>query len=172
MLQKVFMEEMEKGFNIVISQDSEILILGSMPGTKSLDAAEYYAHPRNAFWGIIEHVFNIERSLDYTKRTEMLLMKKVALWDVIHACERKGSLDSNINNNSVVYNDLISVFENYKRIKKVLLNGKTAANKFQKYCKENSFEKKFDVFVLPSTSPAHAALRFEDKLKAWKKALL
>lgn len=83
-----------KCFNPITNQSAKILILGSMPGVKSLEANEYYAHPRNAFWPIMNAIFGFDAALPYTQRIAALKAANVALWDVLQQCERTGSLDS------------------------------------------------------------------------------
>ena len=85
-------------FPPIINNESKILILGSIPGVKSLEMQQYYAHPQNKFWKIIFELFNEKFSTDYDERIKILEKYHVALWDVIDTCERKGSLDSEIRN--------------------------------------------------------------------------
>ena len=88
-------------FPPIIDKESKILILGSIPGVKSLEMQQYYAHPQNKLWKIICEIFNEEFTTDYTERIKILEKYHVALWDVIDTCERKGSLDSEIRNEEI-----------------------------------------------------------------------
>ena len=83
-------------FPPLISSSAKILILGSLPGEESLKQAQYYAHPRNAFWKIMFTVFNEAYSEDYSVKCELLLKNHIALWDMVHSGNREGSLDSDI----------------------------------------------------------------------------
>ena len=84
------------GFPPVAREDAKILILGSMPGQRSLAEQQYYAHPQNSFWRILYRLLNSENTLDYGQKRRLLLDNHIALWDVLKTCERKGSLDADI----------------------------------------------------------------------------
>ena len=144
-------------------KDAALLILGSMPGEASLRERQYYAHPQNAFWKIMTHLFGKAES--YPARIALLKKRRIALWDVIGCCERKGSLDTAIQH--AQYNDLKKFLKAHPKITRVLLNGGTAYSSYVRYA-----EGKIDLphTRLPSTSPAHT-MKFELKMRAWKKAL-
>ncbi len=140
----------------------EMLILGSFPSLKSLQKAEYYAHQRNQFWRLVGEVID-EPSLpkaDYAERKRMLLRYHIGLWDVVGACERAGSLDSNIRNQRD--NDFSRVLSEAKKLRQIFFNGKKAAEK------ELLFKSRYETVVLPSSSPANT-MRFEEKLKQWRR---
>ncbi len=120
------------GFPPIAKPDATILILGSMPGQKSLDEHQYYAHPRNSFWPIMYQLFNIIDDLNYKQRKQLLIDKKIALWDVLKSCYREGSLDSDIDQTTIVANDFNSFFEKYSKIKVVFFNGAKAEQLFRK----------------------------------------
>lgn len=142
------------------------LILGSMPGVKSLEQTQYYAHPRNAFWRIMAALFGAPHPFDsYDDKLNLLLSHHIALWDVISACTRDGSLDSDIRN--AVPNDFEKFFKQYPNVKNVFFNGQTAYNNFIKAFKSATFINDLTLIPLPSTSPANAHLSFDDKLRAW-----
>ena len=84
------------GFPPIAAPDARILILGSMPGQKSLEESQYYAHPRNSFWPIIFNILKTNNELTYNDRKTLLIKNKIALWDVLKSCYREGSLDTNI----------------------------------------------------------------------------
>src|SRR5204863_3711103 len=86
----------DRCFPPISRQDAETLILGSLPGRKSLQMQQYYAHPQNAFWKLMGAIFDIDPSASYAERTRTLLRNRIALWDVFAAAERPGSLDSAI----------------------------------------------------------------------------
>ena len=152
-------------FPPLINSSSKILILGSLPGEESLKQAQYYAHPRNAFWKIMFTVFNEIYSEDYSAKCELLLKNHIALWDMVHSGIREGSLDSDIKNE--IPNDIEGLLNEYQGISTILLNGKKAEAMYRRYFNQISVH----TITLPSTSPANARLNFEEKLKVWKEAI-
>lgn len=138
-----------------------------MPGIASLEAGEYYGHPRNAFWPIMGALFGAGPDLPYVERVARLEASGVAVWDVLMSCVREGSLDSNIRDE--VPNDFAALFAGQPGIRRILLNGGKAAAGFRKH--GASFAPSgASIHVVPSTSPAHAARRFEEKLAIWRRA--
>ncbi|MBI2500512.1 MAG: DNA-deoxyinosine glycosylase [Deltaproteobacteria bacterium] len=162
---------LRQSFPFVSSTNAEILILGSMPGQKSLEANQYYAHPHNSFWDLMEHIFGAGHQLEYEKRLQMLKENRVALWDVAFQCQRNGSLDSNIR--AVTPNDFQSFFAKHRRIRSVFFNGQKAEQLFTRLVLSNIGERvqKLKFVRLPSTSPAHASLTREQKKARWHRAL-
>src|SRR5690606_7463789 len=148
-------------FPPIISETSEVLILGSVPGVRSLKAQEYYAHPQNHFWKIVFNLFGGEFTVNYAQKIDFLTDNKIALWDVIETCERKGSLDTEIRNEES--NDIPALLAEFPNIKAVFCNGQKAHKDLLKMV-----GKDYDlpIFVLPSTSPLHT-IGFEKKLEAW-----
>ena len=116
-------------FPPIINNESKILILGSIPGVKSLEMQQYYAHPQNKFWKIIFELFNEKSTTDYAERIKILEKHNIALWDVIDTCERKGSLDSEIRNEEA--NKIGELLHNYPNIKAVFCNGQKSYKNFQ-----------------------------------------
>jgi len=155
-----------RSFAPLFRADARVLVLGSMPGAASLAAAQYYAHPRNAFWPIMGALFGAGPELPYAQRLERLAAAGVALWDVIGCCERAGSLDSAIAPASVEPNDLAGLFAACPAIGHVFFNGTTAATLFRRHCPNQA--RPLPLARLPSTSPAHAGRNFADKLAAWQ----
>ena len=155
-------------FDAHVDDGCRVLILGSMPGVKSLEEAEYYAHPRNAFWQIIETLFSIKRELPYQQRLKMLKGKGIALWDVYARCYRQGSLDADIDKGSAIFNDFASLFKSFPNIQYVFFNGKAAEHAYQKMLKIVDLEHAVNYMGLPSTSPANAAMNFGQKLEQWQ----
>ncbi len=133
-----------------------------MPSVQSLAANQYYGNPRNAFWKIIFSLFNTPFSADYEQRKNVLLENRIALWDVLKACVRPGSLDSAIEQE--VPNDFDSFLKKHPNIKYIYFNGQKAAAYFKQYIK---LENDYQLTTLPSTSPANAGKSFEVKLKEW-----
>lgn len=149
-------------FPPIVNKNSKILILGSIPGIKSLEMQQYYAHPQNKFWKIIFEILNEEFTTNYRQRIEILEKHHIALWDVIDTCERKGSLDSEIRNEEA--NKIEELLQNFPNIKAIFCNGQKSHKNLLKI-----LGKKFrlPIIVLPSTSPANAGLSYFDKLKLW-----
>jgi len=159
------MKVRNRGFAPVVDADVEILLLGSFPSVASLGKRQYYAHPHNQFWRLMGAV--IEEPLpemDYKQRLKTLLRHRIGLWDVIGACQRPGSLDSSIRDPR--HNDFARVTRVAKKLRRVCFNGRTAG-RFGPLFAEWGYQ----TLILPSSSPAHAALRFEQKLKQWRKIL-
>ncbi|KAB0642176.1 DNA-deoxyinosine glycosylase [Burkholderia latens] len=158
---------MLQGFAPVVAPHTHTMILGSFPGEASLDAAQYYAHPRNQFWRLLGAVLGEPglHELAYDARLERVLAHGIGIWDVLDACHREGSLDSAIRNAKP--NDFASLREHAPLLKKVCFNGKTAG-RFAGVIGEAGYE----TLVLPSSSPANAMLSFEQKLEHWRRIVL
>lgn len=141
-----------------------------MPGTASLAAGQYYAHPRNAFWPIMSALLGIPVAADYARRCRALRSAGIALWDVMQQCERSGSLDAAIDPASVIANDFPGLFRRCRQIERVYFNGGTAEKHYLKNVLPvlEAPAAKLPVQRLPSTSPAHAAMAFADKREAWR----
>lgn len=147
------------------------LILGSIPGIASLQAVQYYAHPRNAFWPIVADFFQFSPDLPYEQRLTLLLQEGVALWDVLGRCHRPGSLDSAIVKESIEVNAIDQFIEEQPAVRKILLNGGKAASEFKKHFPELLASELVTVLSLPSTSPAYAAMKLDEKKQRWFEAL-
>ncbi|MFY8124262.1 MAG: DNA-deoxyinosine glycosylase [Silanimonas sp.] len=145
------------------------LVLGSMPGIASLRAAQYYAHPRNAFWPLMQALFAVPPSAPYAARLAALGEVGVGLWDVLAECERDGSLDSAIAPASVAVNDIAGLLANHVGLRVIALNGGAAARLFDRHVAPalGSRLAAMRVLRLPSTSPAHAARSLMEKADAW-----
>ena len=146
------------------------LILGSMPGKISLLEREYYAHPRNAFWRIIQSIFELDSDLSYAERCSQLRYHRVAVWDVLKTCTRTSSLDSDIVDSSIIPNDFERFFSIHTQIRIVYFNGAKAEKLYTKHVLPNlpSEMAALATESLPSTSPAYASLSFESKLERCK----
>ena len=157
------------GFAPITKPDATILILGSMPGQKSLEEHQYYAHPRNNFWPILFELFNASESLNYKQRKQLLYDNKIAIWDVLKSCYRQGSLDSDIDLSTIEANDFRPFFNKHSKIKNVFFNGTKAEQLYKKEVLKNlSSNQNLKYQKLPSTSPAHAAMTMQQKLLVWK----
>lgn len=151
---------------------ARVLILGSMPGAASLAARQYYAHPRNLFWPIMGALFGAGPDLPYAERSRVLGAKGVAVWDVLESCVREGSLDSAIEEDSIAVNDFEGFYRAHPGIECVFFNGAKAEAAYRRYVRPSLGGAARDIggLRLPSTSPAHASLSFEQKRRAWAKA--
>jgi hypoxanthine-DNA glycosylase len=162
-----------KSFAPIVGDKPHVLILGSMPGVRSLQANEYYAHPRKRLWAILEALDLIAAGLAYERRTAVLAARGIALWDVLHSCERPGSLDASIVEASEEPNDIAGVLEKYPTIRGIAFNGAKAERAFHKHILPSlpgGTTQRVDLFRLPSTSPAHA-ISTERKIEAWRQIL-
>lgn len=148
---------------------AKILVLGSMPGKASLRAQQYYAHPRNAFWPILSRLLDFDPALPYAQRVAQLQASGVAVWDVLAACTRSSSLDSDIVESSIVPNDFVAWFERQPHTRAVLCNGAKAFDSYRKYVMPLLPVRyaALPLHRLPSTSPAHASLTLDEKFADW-----
>ncbi|MDR0777330.1 MAG: DNA-deoxyinosine glycosylase [Azonexus sp.] len=158
---------MLRGLPFAARADARILILGSMPGQASLDLGRYYAHPRNAFWPIMGGLFGAGPELPYEERLQRLKENGIALWDVIAVCERRGSLDADIVPGSVQVNDFAAFFAAHPGIVRLYFNGGAAETAFRRHVLPRLAGVSPPGCRLPSTSPAHAARGYAEKLAAW-----
>jgi len=160
-------------FAPLVGPTSRVLILGSMPGAASLAAHAYYAHPRNAFWPIVAHVTGVDASAPYTDRARALVDAGLALWDVAESCVREGSLDAAIVDDSVDDNDVAGLLRGHPALRRVCCNGAKAAALYRRHvAAADVVDLDLDVRVLPSTSPAHAGMPFDEKRARWLAALV
>jgi len=136
-----------QSFAPVIGEKPRILILGSMPGVASLEAVQYYAHPRNAFWPIMGELFGIDPTTNYAQRIAQISQQPV-----------------------VQANDIPGLLEEFTQIKAVACNGATSANYFRKLVLPQ-ISPSIELLKMPSTSPANAAMNFAQKLAAWRRLL-
>jgi TDG/mug DNA glycosylase family protein len=160
----------DRCFPPLTSARAHTLILGSLPGQKSLELQQYYAHPQNAFWRILGAVLEADFTVPYEKRAAILEQHGIAVWDVLAAAERPGSLDSDIVQPSAVANDFVAFFHAHPRIRRVFFNGRKAEEMFRKFAAPKLREEfaHLEFHALPSTSPAHAGLGFAAKLRQWR----
>ncbi len=155
---------LSQSFPPITDPNARLLILGSLPGQESLRRQQYYAHPRNAFWRVIEAVLGIPADTPYPQRCQTLMDAGIALWDVCASAHRPGSLDGAIQPGSVVPNDIAGFLARHPQIRLICFNGATAAALFRKHIRPTP---EIPTHQLPSTSPAHASLPFEEKVRRW-----
>lgn len=150
-------------FPPISNENTRILILGSLPGDKSLELAEYYGHPRNRFWKILSAITNKELPTTYAEKKEFLSKCGIGVWDVAHKATRNGSMDSAMKDEEP--NDLEAFIANHKNLTTIGFNGKKAEVLFNKFFKRNSGLR---YVSLPSSSPANAGINFENICTCWK----
>jgi hypoxanthine-DNA glycosylase len=162
-------------FPPIIAPNATVLLLGSMPGGRSLQVGQYYANPHNLFWLFMEELYGVARTLPYAERLAALQAQGIALWDVLKECEREGSLDVAIVPASEVPNDFATLLTSYPLITRIGLNGSKAATTFMRHVLPSlpsSIRDRLTLFPLPSTSPAHRTVATATKLDRWRAALL
>ncbi|MEH6421135.1 DNA-deoxyinosine glycosylase [Pseudomonas sp. CGJS7] len=158
-------------FAPIESPQARVLILGSMPGAASLAAARYYAHPQNRFWPIMGELIGAGPELDYEQRLQALRAAGIALWDVLAQCEREGSLDAAIRDDTAVANDFAGFLARHPRVRTLLFNGAKAEQSFRRFVLKPLARPDLRLLRLPSTSPANASQRPQMKVAAWREAL-
>ena len=163
------MEEVLTGLPPVVASDCRVLILGSMPGAASLQAARYYAHPRNRFWPLMAALAGVPAEATYGERLAALQRAGIGLWDVIGECRRARSLDSAIVRGSERANALVPLIVSLGQLRVIAFNGAAAASLFRRHVEPHLPELRQPVqrIALPSTSPAHAAMGLEALREAW-----
>lgn len=157
------------GFPPIADAHINTLILGSLPSRLSINSGQYYGNPRNAFWPLMASLLNFDPALPYEKRTATLLRARIGVWDVLQSSHRPGSLDASIDISSAQANDFASFFVGHPQLARLCFNGAKAADLFRRFDCLPSGVGTIDVeqIKLPSTSPAHAAMNFEEKCRRW-----
>lgn len=157
-------QEFKQAFAPIIGLAPKVVILGSLPGEASLQAQQYYAHPRNQFWRLLADMSGVDLlGLDYADKIGQLQQMPIILWDVVDKAKRQGSLDSEIKDAQV--RDVGKLLQAYPSLQQVWFNGKQAA-KLGRGSLQNACVK---TVVLPSSSAAYT-LAYELKLKQWQQA--
>lgn len=155
----------EHSFGAVYDAASRVLILGSFPSVRSREQGFYYAHPQNRFWRVIASVTGEEVPDGKEERRLFLLRNRIALWDVLAACDVKGSSDASIRN--AVPNDL-SFLLGGSSIRKIFVNGKTASTLYDRFLLPQTG---IPAVCLPSTSPANASWSMERLVAVWRREI-
>jgi hypoxanthine-DNA glycosylase len=158
------------GLPPIVAGDAHTLVLGSMPGARSLALQQYYAHPRNAFWKIMGALCDAPVET-YEQRVALIAGNRLALWDTLKCCVRPGSLDSRIASDGMEVNDFASFFRGHPGVRRVFFNGSKSEQEFRRRVMPALSEavKAGLAFArLPSTSPAHAGRSFAEKLALWR----
>lgn len=157
------------GFPPVSGPDARILILGSLPGQRSLQAVQYYAHAQNAFWRIMRDLIVADGS--YAERCGGLVESGIALWDVLAESVRPGSMDADIQTRSARVNDFAGFFSKHPAVRHVFFNGQKAAQLFRQLVVLDDCNSELRYVTLPSTSPAYASMAYEEKLRIWRQEI-
>jgi hypoxanthine-DNA glycosylase len=165
-------DNLAQGFPPVIGSEPRVLVLGSLPGRASIAAGQYYAMPRNAFWFVMAGVCGAGPDLPYAERLQRLHTAGIALWDVLHAAARPGSLDANIVQATEQPNAVAALIARCTSIRLIAFNGRKAAALFRRHVTLDLVRSDIEFAELPSTSPAHAALDRQTKRDIWRTALL
>lgn len=158
-----------KGLDPIADADSQILILGTLPGAMSLQKCEYYASPCNQFWRIIADLLDEVLPLSYQAKVSMLRKHHIALWDVLRSANREGSLDTDIRN--PIANDIVGFVTSHPSLRAIVFNGKEAKEKFRKLTDTGAISERIKIISMPSTSQANTCLSLEDKKKRWSSIL-
>ena len=161
--------ERSEGFSPIAGADARVLVLGSLPGQRSIAEQQYYAHPQNVFWPIMRELFGIEGS--YADRCEQLVINRIALWDVLQSSLRPGSMDAKIRVDTARANDFEGFLAAYPGIRLIAFNGRKAEALFAKFVNIKAPGDSIQRVGLPSTSPAYAAMSFSGKLALWRQAI-
>lgn len=154
---------MPEGFPPVADERARVLILGTMPSVRSLEKAEYYGNPNNAFWRILFSLWDRPLPAAYAERTAFVLERRIALWDVLRECERRGSADASIR--APRPNDFAALAARCPRLEAVFFNSRGAARLYERLVRPDPLAA-LPRTALPSTSPARA-MRFEEKRALW-----
>jgi len=161
-------------FPPVVGEKPRLLILGSMPGERSLAMRQYYGHPQNSFWRIMGKLCGAGHERPYKERLETLKRNGVALWDVLKHCAREGSGDGDIRPDSEIPNAIGELLAAHPTIGAVAFNGSKARQAFRRHIwphLSETIKKRLTILELPSTSPACARIPFAEKLRRWNAAL-
>ena len=156
-------------FAPVVAEGCKALVLGSLPGDESVRQGQYYAHPRNAFWRIMARLCGFSAELPYEERLARLNAAGIALWDVVSSGVRPGSLDADIRDEQP--NNIAALLSEQPELRTICCNGGAAYRYLKRYFPALCRDAAVQVFPLPSTSPAAARLRFDDKLAAYAAVL-
>ena len=160
------------GLDPVINTNTEILLVGTLPGPSTLQTGKYYSDPGNTFWKILDSIFMEDMPTDYIARCEYLLNKNIGIWDVLMCAERKGSTDKGITNGIV--NDFMDLVIHYPSLKKIIILGTTAHGYYKSGMRQGKIPKKLTYQVVQSSSatPGRHVLPLDQKIIQWKSAIL
>ena len=162
-----------QGFAAQVTAGTRVLVMGSMPGVASLTAGQYYAHPRNRFWPLMQVLCGVDPALPYERRLQALRAAGIGLWDVLAHCQRPGSLDAAIRPGSEVAVDLPGLLPHCPHLRLVACNGATAARLYARHLQPavEALRPELPMLALPSTSPANAASSLAALQQQWQALL-
>ena len=151
-----------------IDRYSKVLILGSLPSVKSIEAGFYYSHKQNRFYKVISSIYNEDNPISIEDKKSLLKKHHIALYDVIESCDIIGSSDASIKN--VKPADINGLLTNYPHITSIIITGNMAKRLFDKYVLP-SINKSISIHYCSSTSPANARVSIETLTNEYKEAL-
>jgi len=157
-----------ESFPPLARRDAVVLVLGSMPGEASLRARQYYAHPRNHFWPLLGELLGFDPAAPYARRVRAVTAARIAVWDVLQSCVREGSLDSAIEDDTLLVNDLAGFFARYRNVSRVYFNGAKAEACYRRHVLPRVAANALQYRRLPSTSPANASQSYRAKFAQWR----
>lgn len=160
---------MSAGFPPILGREPRALVLGTLPSRRSLEKQEYYGHPRNAFWEIMNSLLGASGS--YAERCRYLEEAGIAVWDVLARSVRPGSMDADIDLATAKSNPLAELVGANDSLVLVCFNGRKARQLFDRLVGVDAFSRDIELITLPSTSPAYAAMSLDDKTTRWQDAL-
>lgn len=162
-------------FDPLIDNNSKFVIIGTLPGRKSLIRKQYYADENNLFWDIIYRVIDhdkfksklVQEEFDYTTRCKFILAHKIGLWDILSSAKRQNSSDSKIYDER--YNDFPKFLKGYPSVTKLIFNGAKAFKYFKKIypqiLQQNNYSKVYSTSPQNSINSFRILLQWQDEIK-------
>ena len=160
------MSHLKESFLPLLPSQPRILILGSIPGDRSIELQEYYGHPQNRLWKLMAALLNENTPTDYNEKKRMLLRHQIALWNVAHRATRPGNMDSAIRDEGP--NNIHQLLADYPSIEHIIFNGKKAEQLYGRHFKRLP---NINYWGMPSTSPANAANNLDALIATWQKTM-
>lgn len=157
------------GFEPILGAAPRVLVLGTLPSVKSLEKRQYYGHPQNGFWKIMAVL--VDATGNYDNRRAAVMRARIAIWDVLGASVRPGSMDADIDIGTAMPNPLVELVAEQTSIRKICFNGQKARQLFDRLVGSSALREGVALETLPSTSPAYAAMPLEEKTRRWHRAL-
>lgn len=161
--------DITSGFAPILGKDPRVLVLGTLPSQMSLKKHQYYGHPQNGFWKIMRVLVDAEGS--YTDRSAAVIKAGIAIWDVLKASHRPGSMDADIDMSSAEANPLVELVNDETSIELICFNGQKSRQLFDRLVDTNNIRQGVRLESLPSTSPAYASMSLAEKTRRWAAAL-